>query len=429
MQMLSSTPHKTAQLVLTLLDERNARLYTDRKAFYVWPREGRLMIIFDPSVVDGGKINEEFAHRLSTRIQGRLVLRTNSRGLFLQIADNVPPAPVELTAQPLDLTTQPSPFHMPIGETARGALWVSLTKGDSFLVAGTRNFGKSGILQGWVQALLHGGQTLVYAYDGKGGTEFVRYIGSDNFHYISNLKSTLLELFTIADERRRMLIRSGFQNVQSYNAANPAAPLMPIALVIDEASLATDEEREMLVRLVEKERFTGFHPVYGTNRPTAAVLLVKSNLATRVCLPVPSWNDSLMVIGMKGAERLEKVTGRGLIVYQARVTEFQSFLVSWVEPTAQAKAFIDAQSEDIVESTADAPLIVPTADEDETARILELAEAGKAESVIIRELFGVTGGGSYYKRQKQVRAVLGQKVTSSSTSTPDFGSEVAFQGA
>jgi hypothetical protein len=136
-----------------------------------------------------------------------------------------------------------------------------------------------------------------------------------------------------------------------------------------------------------------------------------------------------MVIGMKGAERLEKVTGRGLIVYQARVTEFQSFLVRWVEPTAQAKAFIDAQAEDIVESTADAPLIVPTADEDETARILELAEAGKAESVIIRELFGVTGGGSYYKRQKQVRAVLGQKVTSSSTSTPDFGSEVAFQGA
>ncbi len=89
---------------------------------------------------------------------------------------------------------------------------------------------------------------------------------------------------------------------------------MPIALIVDEAALTTDAEREQLVRIVERERDTGFHPIYGTNRPEAATLLVKSNLGTRICFAVPSWNASQMALGVNGAEDLPKLAGRGLIV-------------------------------------------------------------------------------------------------------------------
>jgi hypothetical protein len=384
------------------------------------------MIIFDPSVVDGGKINEEFAHRLSTRIQGRLVLRTNSRGLFLQIADNVPPAPVELTAQPLDLSTQPTPFHIPVGSSAGSDIWLSLLEGDSFFVNGLRGMGKSAEVHGFIQALLHGGQTLIYAWDGKDNAEYLRYVGRENFTLMP-MNGLQAGLQAIQDEctiRMRKLAMSGHPNIISFNKQAREDEIMkPIALVIDE--VAEVEDQALLLKQVKVNRAAGVHPIFATNDPSKAAVIAKSNLSTRISFFVVSSSDSVTGFGRPGANKLPKIQGRGLVLLDGRVTEFQSFIVKYDEPSEAGLAWLAAQ----LESSVDAPLIVPTADEDETARILELAEAGKAESVIIRELFGVTGGGSYYKRQKQVRAVLGQKVTSSSTSTPDFGSEVAFQGA
>jgi hypothetical protein len=119
-------------------------------------------------------IHQDFAHSLSTRMQGRLVVRTNSRGLFLQVGHEIPPAPVELTAQP-------SPFHLPIGSSASGDIWLSLLEGDSFFVNGLRGMGKSAELHGFIQALLHGGQTLIHAWDGKDNAEYLRYVGRENF--------------------------------------------------------------------------------------------------------------------------------------------------------------------------------------------------------------------------------------------------------
>ncbi len=45
----------------------------------------RLIVSFDPSAIKLDKVNESFAHDLSTRLKGRKVVRTNSRGLFLQV--------------------------------------------------------------------------------------------------------------------------------------------------------------------------------------------------------------------------------------------------------------------------------------------------------------------------------------------------------
>lgn len=399
-----------ANRTLTLLDERKARLYPERTSFYVWTREDRAVVIFDTNMIDIGKVNADFAHRLSTRLQGRRVVRTNSRGLFLQVGYEIPPALVEMTSMPLDMSKQPTPYHIPIGTTSTGnELWISLLDGDSFLVAGSRGMGKTGFIHGDIQALLHGGMVKVYAYDGKDGVEFARYTDHPNFVLVRNLSKTLAELKTLANERRKALLASGQPDLQLYNQQHPEAPMMPIALIVDEAALTTDVEKAGLVDIVERERATGFYPILATNRPEASALLVKSNLVTRICFPVPSWNASQMVLGMNGAETLDKVQGRGLIVFKARVTEFQSFRVTYPKPSESAVQMMlqeDQQPE-------------PTAI-DKTALIINLAEQGKSLTAIMKAVWGSNGGGRYEERAAMIRSVLAKKGSSSSTSTPEM---------
>jgi hypothetical protein len=419
---------RVANKVLDLLDERKARLYDDRKTFYVWPRDGRLMIIFDAGAVDGGKVNDDFAHRLSTRLQGRRVVRTNSRGLFLQIGFDIPPAAVELTSAALDLSRQPSEYHMPIGSTSNGELWVSLLEGDSFLVAGSRGMGKTGFIHGCIQALLHGGKVEVYGFDGKRGVEFSRYIGHPMFRMVHSLGETLTALKAIAKNRRTKLLISGQPNIVLYNERNPKDAMLPIAIFVDEAALTNDEEKAALVQIVERERDTGFYPVLATNRPEAAALLVKTNLVTRICFPVPSWNASNMVLGMNGAESLPKMQGRGLIVFKARVSEFQCFLVKYPEPTEETVKLM--LERDQVGAEGVPPYIVPTA-ENSTNEIIRLAESIRdqwSSTLSKREtakLLGKTYAGWWATKIDQVIEYLGATTTTKGSDLADLSAEMA----
>ena len=394
---MSNFASVVAYKTLALLDERKARINLNAKSFYVWKREDRVVVIFDPSTVDLRKLNDDFAHGLSTRLQGRIVKRTNSRGMFLQVGFDIPPMLDDLSVTDLDLSKQKSPFDVPVGSSARGEMWISLLEGDSFLVAGTRGMGKTAFLHGWIQALLHGGKTLVYGHDGKKGVEFSRYIGDSNFHIVVNLADTLRRLLDETIQRRKVLLASGYPNVAMYNQANPERQIMPVALFIDEAALTNDEEKASLAQIVERERDTGIHPIFGTNRPEAAALLVKTNLATRICFAVPSWNASQMVLNMNGAETLPKIQGRGLIVFGARVTEFQSFMISYPKTSDAALEIMqDLDKEQI-----------PSLRDDLVEKARELKEDGLSLTAIVKELFGSAGGAAFYERSRLVREALG----------------------
>jgi hypothetical protein len=398
---VSSFAAVVAYKTLALLEERKARINLNAKSFYVWPRQDRVVVIFDPSTVDLRKLNDDFAHGLSTRLQGRIVKRTNSRGMFFQVGIDIPPMRDDLSVTDLELSRQKSPFDMPVGSSARGDMWISLLEGDSFLVAGTRNMGKTAFLHGWIQALLHGGKTLVYGHDGKKGVEFSRYIGDPNFHIVVNLADTLRRLLEETIQRRKALLASGFPNVAMYNQKNPERPIMPIALFIDEAALTNDEEKASLTQIVERERDTGIHPIFGTNRPEAAALLVKTNLATRICFAVPSWNASQMVLNMNGAEALPKIQGRGLIVFGARVTEFQSFMISYPKPSDAALEIMQDQM-DLFDQGQ-----IPRLQDDLVEKARELKGNGLSLTAIVKELFGSAGGAAFYERSRLVREALG----------------------
>ncbi|MBI5951876.1 MAG: hypothetical protein HY865_09480 [Chloroflexi bacterium] len=415
---MSNLTMDVATRTLALLDQRKARLYSDRKCFYVIPLEGRVMVVFDPNHVDTGKINDDFAHRLSTRLKGRLVVRTNSRGIFLQVANEIPKALTDLISIPLDLSRQPTPYHIPIGTATRGEMWINLLEGDSFLVAGSRGMGKTGELHGWIQALLHGGAVDVYGYDGKKGVEFARYVGRERFTLVTSLGTTLAKLGEIALERRRALLKSGYPSIADYNAAHPADPITPIALFVDEAALTNEEEKAGLVRIVERERDTGFYPILGTNRPQQEALLVKTNLVTRVCFAVPSWNASAMVLGMNGAEELPKIRGRGLIVFRAKVTEFQSLTVMYPKPNEEALQQV---------SVAEEPTELKVSEVSEVERLAESIREQWSDGMSKNRVAQLLGWRQYGGGIMQTVNAVIEYLTSSSTSTQNVPKNGVFE--
>lgn len=407
-------PLQVAWRVMNLLVERKAILNDTGTIFYCWPRGDRIVVAFDPSAIDTARINEDFAHRLSTRMHGRLVVRTNSRGIFLQIGFSVPAAPMPLEARPLDLKAQPGPYHMPIGMTKEGPLWISLIDGDSFLVGGSRRMGKSGLTHGMIQALLHGGQTDVYAWDGKGGLEYQAYIGRPNFHFISNAERGLTNLTSILEQRLQQLKTSGYVNIIKHNEAGEE-PIRPIALFVDEIALLEDHVKEMLKRMVEYYGAAGLYSVLATNNPTQAAILVKSNLSTRICLPVPSFNDSLTVLGMKGAEALQQ-KGRGLIVWDGRAIEFQTFQVTYPTPTEEQRQLL-------AEQLTSGDVRVPESHPDEIVqmaeRIRDLWRPGMSKSEVSRLLGKNYAGSSWTQKVNRVIEFLNSTTTPGTP--PDSG--------
>lgn len=391
-----------------LLNERKALISTEGKAFWVWPREDRVILVFDPSAIDLGKLNDDFAHRLSTRLAGRRVVRTNSRGLFLQVGYGIPMAPVELTAQVLDLSRQPSPFHMPIGSTANGDLWISLLEGDSFFVVGARGFGKTGELHGFIQALLQGSKTLVYAWDGKENAEYLRYIGRKNFTILpmNGLQSGLQAIQVIAKDRMITLAKSGHPNIISYNESG-AGFMPPIALIVDE--VAEVDNQDLLLKQVKINRAAGVFPIFATNDPSKSSVVAKSNLGTRISFPVVSTSDSIMGLGRPGANKLTKLRGRGLIEQGGRLVEFQSFIVEYPKPTEEGLQWLIKQ----VEADNNAPLIVPITSEIDVDQVLKLHKAGKSVTAIVNEIGNVTGGNRWRRLKKQVEAVIATTTTTS----------------
>lgn len=420
---MNNLPSVIANVTMNLLYERKALLYDTGKVFWVWKRDDRAVLAFDTAQIDIGKLNDDFTHRLSTRLAGRRVVRTNSRGIFLQVGYDIPPVKTELQSVPLDLSRQPTPFHLPIGTTDKGELWRSLPDAVSVFVVGVSGMGKSALVHACIQALLYGGQTLVYAWDGKDNAEYLRYVGRKNFTLfpMNGLHEGLKALEDVTRDRWRALAKSGYPNIVEYNRNNPQSPMMPLALVIDE--VAEVDNQEALVRHVKVNRAAGLFPIFATNDPTKSAVIAKSNLQTRISFSVVSATDSVTGLGRSGAQKLPKVQGRGLIEERGRLVEFQTFRVDYPMPTEEGLRWL----EDAMRETESQP----------TARdeIAELAEGirgdwseGMSGSAVARLLGLSQYGGSYKARIDKVVAYLTSTLYSTTPKMPENGGFGAVEG-
>jgi hypothetical protein len=416
---------RVAWTTLNLCIQRKVVLSTSGIIFCMWQRDDRLIIAFDPNAIDTNLVNNDFAHRLSTRLEGRPVVRTNSRGIYLQVGFEVPPAPMLLEAKPLNLSDQSSSWDLPIGPTKEGPLWISLVDADSLLIGGSRGKGKSGLVQGMIQALLHGGKTQVYAWDGKQGAEFGRYITHPKFHFISDPNQGLKDLAVLLEQRLQQLLGSGYPNIIMHN--NAGEPFLePIALFVDEIAELDDHLKEALKRMVKLYRASGLYPILATNDPTQAAILVKTNLSTRICFAVPSFQDSMTVLGMKGAEALTE-RGRGMIIWDGRLIDFHTFDVQYPPHTEDVKQLITQAF--AVKAPEQAPAEAKADPKAELKQkvieaYLEYVNKGQAPnwSAIERAVYGMVRGGSYHNFiKKTIAAFEGTTTITPSPRSPVLG--------
>lgn len=307
-------------------------LDVNKPAFWVWARPERAIVSINPSnVMVGTVMTPTFARNLSLSLGGVPVRMSVRGGLYYQVGYDTSPAAMRLEFRPLRLSEQPGPLDVPIGLTKSGPLWLSIRAMDSVLIGGTRRMGKSSLLHGWIQALTHGQSCRLVLWDGKGGVEFGRYSSFGRVTVVDDLGRTLTALRGEIAERRRRMVEAGTSNLDEYNALGLAL-LEPIVLVIDEAAMVSAEDQTMLAELIATGGAFGLHPVIATQRTgvTEVSALVKTNLATRISLAVPAVQDSMVVLGRAGAEKLpkgERGKGRLLVVWNARVIEAQAYRV------------------------------------------------------------------------------------------------------
>lgn len=300
-------------------------------AFVAWIRADRVILSVNPGNVKNitALTRDNVRHDISTLLGGVPVKLSNTTGLYFQVGYQVVEKKFRLDSVALNLASQPSPTAVPIGMTTAGPLWVGLEELDSVLIGGTRRMGKTYLLHAWIAALLYGGSTRLYLWDGKGGVEFKQYLGSDKVSVITDLDAGLA---TIKDEliRRKSLFgAAGARSIEDWNKGM-SNRLESVVIIIDEAAFIPESARDTLTELIATGGAFGCYPVLATQRTGVSEVsaMTKTNLATRIAFPVPSVSDSQMILGRAGAERLPKIKGRLLFLYRAALVEAQAFMIN-----------------------------------------------------------------------------------------------------
>ncbi len=308
--------------------------------FYAWPRRDRAVLIFDPASFKDPRtlLETRFAERLAAGMGNRKVVVTLHGALFVQVSYT--PAEIgrsDLEMVSLDLTQQPGPFHVPLGMAKKGALWLSLLEMDSVLIGGSRRMGKTRVIHGFIQALIRGRQAELLLWDGKNGVEFGRYAGQPRTKVIpaEGLPGVLSDLAGEMVRRQALFQQAGVASLPEYNAQTEEK--LPVLVpIVDELALIPDEIQATLAKLIALGGAFGIHPILATQRPDSDHVqgLLKSNLSTRIALPVPDHQVSKIILGRTGAEKLPKIKGRMLLVWEAKLVEVQAFQIDLPETNA-----------------------------------------------------------------------------------------------
>lgn len=199
---------------------------------------------------------------------------------------------------------------------------VDLVDAPHILIAGTTGSGKSVGLRSIVTGLLHFVKDVqVYMIDPK-RVEMSIFSGHESTDIITDIDEALAALDTLLfdiETRYEALREQGVNNIAD------AEGLPYVALVIDElADLFVGNKRikESLLKIIQKSRAAGVHVIAATQRPSVDVVsgIIKSNFPTRIAFKVSSQEDSRIILGSKGAERL---LGKGDMLYRKSAGSFE----------------------------------------------------------------------------------------------------------
>lgn len=184
------------------------------------------------------------------------------------------------------------------------------------LISGATNSGKSNFLHSFIISLLvnYNPETLRLMLVDAKRVEFPVY--NDVPHLLTPV---ILEVVKTVDalkwcinemdRRFELLVKSGQRNIVDYNEVNKEK--MPyIVFIVDELAdlmVAAGKDAEAsIIRITQMARAVGIHLVLATSRPSMEVItgLIKANMPARIAFATASSEDSLMILDLKGAEKL-----------------------------------------------------------------------------------------------------------------------------
>lgn len=216
---------------------------------------------------------------------------------------------------------------VPLGVDEDGPVVIDLAgDGPHALVAGMSGSGKSELLTTWLLELAQrNAPTLLHLIlvDFKGGAAFNHLealphcVGVLTDLDAGSTTRALASLRAQLRVRKRRIAARGCREVQEFNRTAPD-PLPLVLVVIDEfraLSLDHPELMEQFLHLANQGRSLGIHLIAATQRPAGAVGPdLRANMPLRICLRVAEAADSLDVLGVPDAARLDPVPGRGLVL-------------------------------------------------------------------------------------------------------------------
>lgn len=120
------------------------------------------------------------------------------------------------------------------------------------------------------------------------------------------------------NRRFQLLIEKKTKNIRRYSENNPKIPRI-IIMISEFGELMMHYDRKkveaLFIHMTQSAKASGIHLIITTQRPSEEVLtpLIKSNTPSKIAFKVPSANESRIIFGKDGAEKL---LGQGdMLVY------------------------------------------------------------------------------------------------------------------
>lgn len=242
---------------------------------------------------------------------------------FLRLRQTLPPL------DPLHGSAR-LPLGVDLGNQLR-FLDMAASESPHLLVAGTSGSGKSEFLRMALAGLLLANtpDTLRVVLIDPKRNAFTEMAGSP---FLLNRESLIyppdasavdhLDLVIEEMEKRfAMFYREGVDDLPSWRN-HTHTPLPRIVCIADEfadlviAGSDRKQFEERVTRLGAKARSAGIHLILATQHPDAKTVTgrLQSNLSVRVCLKTTTWQQSMVALKQRGAERL---LGRGDLLFSA----------------------------------------------------------------------------------------------------------------
>jgi hypothetical protein len=286
-------------------------------------------------------------------MQGRRVIVSDGAGLFIQVGRSPDKRTTKRLPQviPLDLDALPErPYAVTLGYTKAGAVTLNLAETHrAILTGGTSGSGKTNLMQSIVLQLTarHSPDEFQVAIvDTKQvdfGQDYARLPhlfapapGVGPVAHDLDAAARLIEAVEAERLRRQALMAKA--GAVDWREMPEGAGLPLLLLVVDEAAdFARTPAMETLVEIARKGRAMGIAIVLGTQSPSSKVIdpQVRANLPTAIAFQTRTEVESRVILGCKGAEKLNR-PGLALIFVDGK---WQTVQTLRVEPeTVQALA-------------------------------------------------------------------------------------------